>query len=170
MDVETLTYLRQTGRSNERVEVIAEYLKASGLFKQYDKDPDLEYSSVIELDLSTVLPCVSGPKRPQDYVSINNLKADWNASLTNPVGFKGFGLSADKLEDTIPLNFNGSNYDLKHGSVVIAAITSCTNTSNPGVMLAAALLCKKAHQRGIKIKPYIKTSLSPGSQAVSRYY
>lgn len=98
------------------------------------------------------------------------MKTDWNACLTNPVGFKGFGLAQEKLQDSSKFSFKGEEFNLNHGSVVIAAITSCTNTSNPGVMLAAAILCKNAHERGIKIKPYIKTSLSPGSQAVSRYY
>jgi len=107
MDEETLNYLRQTGRSEEKVEMIAEYLKAVGMFKQYDKDPELQYSSILELDLATVQPCVSGPKRPQDYVSLKDMKADWNASLTNPVGFKGFGLSQDNIKDTVKMNFNG---------------------------------------------------------------
>lgn len=101
---------------------------------------------------------------------LSELKKDWNSCLSSPVGFKGFGLSENSLGNTTKFSFNGEEYELKHGSVVIAAITSCTNTSNPGVMLAAALLCKNASERGIKIKPYIKTSLSPGSQAVSRYY
>lgn len=107
MDEETLNYLRQTGRSEEKVQMIAEYLKAVGMFKQYDKDPELQYSSILELDLATVQPCVSGPKRPQDYVSLKDMKADWNASLTNPVGFKGFGLSQDNLKDTVKMNFKG---------------------------------------------------------------
>lgn len=98
------------------------------------------------------------------------MKKDWNSCLVSPIGFKGFGLSENNLGNITKIAFNGEEYELKHGSVVIAAITSCTNTSNPGVMLAAALLCKNASERGIKIKPYIKTSLSPGSQAVSRYY
>lgn len=92
MDQTTLEYMRQTGRSEEKVEVISQYLKSVGMFKVYDQDADLQYSSVLELDLSTVQPCVSGPKRPQDYVGLKDLKADWNASLTNAVGFKGFGL------------------------------------------------------------------------------
>ena len=92
MDQTTLEYMRQTGRSEEKVEVISQYLKSVGMFKIYDQDADLQYSSVLELDLSTVQPCVSGPKRPQDYVGLKDLKADWNASLTNAVGFKGFGL------------------------------------------------------------------------------
>ena len=107
MDQSTLDYLKQTGRSEEKVEVISQYLKAIGMFKVYDEDPDLHYSSILELDLSTVQPCVSGPKRPQDYVGLKDLKADWNSSLTNAVGFKGFGLSQDKLEETAKLHFHG---------------------------------------------------------------
>jgi aconitate hydratase len=162
--------LRQTGRTEEKINITKQYLSALGLFKDYENDADLQYSSLLELDLSTVQPCVSGPKRPHDYVALNELKKDWNSSLTNPIGFKGFGLNESNLEESTKFTFNGEEFELKHGSVVIAAITSCTNTSNPGVMLAAALLCKNASERGIKIRPYIKTSLSPGSQAVSRYY
>ena len=150
--------------------MIKSYLSALGIFKDYEHDPDLHYSSILELDLSTVEPCVSGPKRPHDYVMLSEMKKDWNSCLVSPVGFKGFGLAENQLSNSTKFAFNGEEYELKHGSVVIAAITSCTNTSNPGVMLAAALLCKNASERGIKIKPYIKTSLSPGSQAVSRYY
>ena len=117
-----------------------------------------------------MVPCVSGPKRPHDYVELSKMKEDWEKCLTSPVGFKGFGLDEGKLKLESKLTFNGENYALRHGSVVIAAITSCTNTSNPGVMFAAGLLCKNAYEKGLKIPPYIKTSLSPGSQAVSRYY
>ena len=92
VDQTTLDYLTQTGRNDKQVEAIASYLKAVGLFKVYDKDPDLHYSSVLELDLSTVEPCVSGPKRPQDYVKLSEMKKDWTSCLSNPVGFKGFGL------------------------------------------------------------------------------
>ena len=98
------------------------------------------------------------------------MKKDWNDCLVNEIGFKGFGLSQEKLTSVSKFELNGVQHELTHGSVVIAAITSCTNTSNPGVMLSAALLCRNAFERGLKIKPYVKTSLSPGSQAVSKYY
>lgn len=140
------------------------------MYKNYESDADLTYSSVIELDLSTVEPSVAGPKRPHDFVPLRQLKADWNKCLTSEVGFKGFGIKPEDLKNTSKLEYKGQTYELSHGSVVIAAITSCTNTSNPGVMLCAALLCKKAYERGIKILPYVKTSLSPGSQAVSKYF
>lgn len=91
------------------------------------------------------MPCVSGPKRPHDYVALNQLKDDWNKSLTHEVGFKGFGLTPEAVNAVSKFTYNGQDFELKHGSVVIAAITSCTNTSNPGVMLAAALLCKNAY-------------------------
>ena len=170
VDERTLDYLAQTGRNPHKIALVKEYLIRQGLFRNYETDPDLTYTSVLELDLSKVEPCVSGPKRPHDYVALSNLKEDWDKSLTNAVGFKGFGLKQEEVDAVSKLTFNGQEYDLKHGSVVIAAITSCTNTSNPGVMLAAALLCKNAYERGIRIAPYIKTSLSPGSQAVSKYY
>ena len=107
MDQCTLDYLKQTGRSDERVQAIGQYLKTVGLFKEYDKDVDLAFSSILELDLSTVQPCVSGPKRPQDYVSLKNLKQDWNSSLTNAVGFKGYGLDETKINDTVKFGFKG---------------------------------------------------------------
>lgn len=146
------------------------YMIDQGFFRNYINDPDLTYSSILELDLSTVQPCVAGPKRPHDYVALSDMKNDWNESLTRQVGFKGFGLKEQEVKNQTKFKFNGEDYSLKHGDVVIAAITSCTNTSNPGVMLASALLCKNAYERGIKVAPYIKTSLSPGSHAVSKYF
>lgn len=169
VDEKTLKYLEQTGRTAEDIQRIKGYLSAQGLFKNYETDADLSFTSVLELDLSTVEPSVAGPKRPHDYVALRELKSDWNKTLTTEVGFKGFGLKPEDVNNTAKLECKGETFNLAHGSVVIAAITSCTNTSNPGVMLGAALLCKKAYERGIRILPYIKTSLSPGSQAVSKY-
>ena len=123
----------------------------------------------MELNLSEVKPCLSGPKRPHDRVELSNMKADFHQCLTNPVGFKGYGLPADKLEAGT-FTYEGQEYDFGHGSVVIAAITSCTNTSNPDVMLAAGILAKNAVMKGLKVRPYIKTSLSPGSGVVTRYF
>lgn len=140
------------------------------MYKDYSNDKDLTYTCVLELDLSTVVPSVAGPKRPHDFVAVSNLKEDWASCLTSPVGFKGFGIADKDIKNSTKFNFKGEEFELKHGSVVIAAITSCTNTSNPTVMLCAALLCKNAVEKGIKIKSYIKTSLSPGSQAVSKYF
>jgi len=123
----------------------------------------------MELDLSSVKPCLAGPKRPHDRVELANMKNDFNACLKNPVGFKGYAIPEDKLASTSKFTYEGNEYELKHGAVVIAAITSCTNTSNPDVMLAAGVIAKNAVEKGLKVKPYIKTSLSPGSGVVTSY-
>jgi len=124
----------------------------------------------MELDLSKVKPCLAGPKRPHDHVDLDNMKKDFNDCLKNKVGFKGFGIADDKLATTSKFVHDGHEYELKHGSVVIAAITSCTNTSNPSVMLQAGMLAKNAIEKGLKTAPYIKTSLSPGSGVVTAYF
>ena len=124
----------------------------------------------MELDLATVKPCLSGPKRPHDRVEMDGMQADFKACLSNAVGFKGFGIADEQLQTEANLQYKGENYALKHGSVVIAAITSCTNTSNPSVMLQAGLVAKKAIEKGLSTKPYIKTSLSPGSGVVTKYF
>ena len=123
----------------------------------------------MELDLSTVVPCVAGPKRPHDRVEVSEMPADFKSCMTSPVGFKGFNIAEDKLEASATVSFRGTDYTLKHGSVVIAAITSCTNTSNPSVMLQAGLLAKAACEKGLTCLPYIKKSLSPGSGVVTAY-
>ena len=124
----------------------------------------------MELDLSTVRPCLAGPKRPHDRVELTNMKNDFQTCLSNQVGFKGYAIPEDKHAQTSKFTFDGHEYELSQGSVVIAAITSCTNTSNPDVMLAAGLLAKNAVEKGLSVKPYIKTSLSPGSGVVTRYF
>ncbi len=124
----------------------------------------------MELDLASVKPSLSGPKRPHDKVDMDNMKADFQQCLTSPVGFKGYGIDEGKLGATTTFQYNGEQHTLSHGSVVIAAITSCTNTSNPSVMLQAGLLAKKALEKGLKTKPYIWTSLSPGSGVVTKYF
>ena len=124
----------------------------------------------MELDLASIVPCVSGPKRPHDRVAVADMPADFAACLTNLVGFKGFGIPEDQLDRTSKFEENGQEHELKHGSVVIAAITSCTNTSNPSVMLQAGMLARNAVEKGLMTKPYIKTSLSPGSGVVTKYY
>ena len=152
--------------------MITTYLKAQGLYRVYDGSvPDPDYSGdVMELDLASVKPSLSGPKRPHDKVDMDNMKSDFNACLSNAVGFKGFGLQQEQLAASTTFTYQGQEYTLKHGSVVIAAITSCTNTSNPSVMLQAGLLAKKAVERGLKTNPYIWTSLSPGSGVVTKYF
>ena len=167
VDDETLTYLRGTGRPESLVQRVERYCKTQGLFRS-SETPDPVFSDYIELDLSTVEPSLAGPKRPQDRVRLSLMKPTWKKTLRSNRSDGGFELSAKKLETAIPLD--GIALDkLTHGSVVIAAITSCTNTSNPSVMLAAGLLAKKAVEKGLKRKPWVKTSLGPGSRVVSDY-
>ena len=169
VDEQSLTYLRQTGRTEEKITMIQTYLREQGLFRTYDPavEDKIVYSATLELDLATVVPCVSGPKRPHDRVSVTDMPSDFPNCLTAPIGFKGFGLDAENAKAAVSkFNFRGQEYDLRHGSVVLAAITSCTNTSNPGVMLGAGLVAKKAFEAGLTVAPYIKTSLSPGSGVV----
>merc|ERR1719474_807021 len=136
-------------------------------FSSSEQDP--VFSSVYELDLNALVPSLSGPKRPHDRVAAADMKKDFTACLTNQVGFKGFGLPGDKLGTSVPFVFDNKEYVLRHGSVLIAAITSCTNTSNPSVMLGAGMLAKRAVEAGLTVAPYIKTSLSPGSGVVTYY-
>ena len=168
VDEETLRYLRTTGRAAEEVERVERYCKEQGIFRT-DQTPDPIFSDVLELDLGTVEPSLAGPKRPQDRVALAAMKETFRKSLTAPVKERGFGLSTEEDSRTVPLRFNGAQATLGHGSVVIAAITSCTNTSNPSVMLGAGLLAKRAVERGLAVPPYVKTSLAPGSKVVSEY-
>jgi len=146
IDEQTIDFLKMTGRDPTNVAFTEAYLKAQGLYRVYDgSQPDPYYSgAIMELDLSSVKPCLAGPKRPHDRVDLANMKADFNACLKNPVGFKGYNIAEDKLGSTSKFVYDGQEYSLSHGSVVIAAITSCTNTSNPDVMLAAGVLAKNA--------------------------
>ncbi|XP_022733432.1 aconitate hydratase, cytoplasmic-like isoform X2 [Durio zibethinus] len=170
VDHVTLQYLKLTGRSDETVSMIEAYLRANKMFVDY-KEPQQEraYSSYLQLDLAEVEPCVSGPKRPHDRVPLKEMKADWHACLDNNIGFKGFAVPKEEQNKVAKFTFHGLPAELKHGSVVIAAITSCTNTSNPSVMLGAALVAKKACELGLEVKPWIKTSLAPGSGVVTKY-
>lgn len=172
IDEGTMDYLRVTGRDEGHVQLIEKYLRQQDLFVKHDgsqSDPDYS-GDVMELNLASVQGSLSGPKRPHDRVDFSNMKKDFNTCMTNPVGFKGFGL--EKAETTKSANFNykGKDYTFNQGDLVIAAITSCTNTSNPDVMLAAGLLAKNAVAKGLSVAPYIKTSLSPGSHVVTQYY
>lgn len=151
----TMQYLRQTGRPDEQIAYIEEYLKASGMYRNYDDaESDPEFTRVLELDLSTIVSSISGPKRPHDRISVSDGKSDFESCLRSPEGFKGFGLNADQLDKSIVMNYEGKDYTLKHGSIVISAITSCTNTSNPTVMLGAGLLAKNAVEAGLGVAPY----------------
>ncbi|XP_071552890.1 cytoplasmic aconitate hydratase-like isoform X2 [Panulirus ornatus] len=170
VDDTTVKYLRQSGREESKIAQIEAYLKAVKMYRDFsDASQDPVFSEVVTLDLAEVVPSLSGPKRPHDRVSVSSMKEDFHQCLGNKVGFKGFGLPADEHDKTVPFIYEGQEYTLKHGSVVIAAITSCTNTSNPSVMLGAGLLAKNAIEAGLTVAPYIKTSLSPGSGVVTHY-
>lgn len=168
VDDETLRYLAGTGRHEELIDLVERYCKEQGLFRT-DNMPDPVFTDTLELDMSTVQPSLAGPKRPQDRISLSDMKSRWNRMLGAPVGAQGFGLESSELDSRTDVNFKDMDFSLKHGDVVIAAITSCTNTSNPSVMIAAGLLAKKAVERGLDVKPWVKTSLAPGSKVVTSY-
>ncbi len=168
VDAQTLDYLRLTGRPAELVELVETYYRAQGLFRQAGA-PDPEFSATLELDMGTVEPSLAGPKRPQERVTLAKMQLDFNQALAKPRGENGYGLAPEERERRAAVRLNGEEARLGHGAVVIAAITSCTNTSNPAVMLAAGLLARKAVEKGLKVPPYVKTSLAPGSRVVASY-
>ena len=168
VDQETLDYLRRTGRTTAEVELVERYTKEQGFFRT-DATPDPEFTETLELDLGTVEPSLAGPKRPQDRVPLAQMKAAFRQALTAPVKERGFGLPAEEVSKKVTVQLNGKRAEIGHGAVVIAAITSCTNTSNPSVLLGAGLLAKKAVARGLTVPPYVKTSLAPGSKVVTEY-
>jgi aconitate hydratase len=197
VDEQTLRYLRQTGRTKDEVDLVERYTKEQGLFRT-DSAPVPTFTKVVRLDLSTVVPSLAGPKRPQDRVPLTNMKPAWRDALTTVYGkrpgnngtaagrWEGEGghkieaksaahatpaaATADPGFHGVPIEADGKTFELKHGDVVIAAITSCTNTSNPSVMVAAGLLAKKAVEKGLKVPPHVKTSLAPGSRVVTDYF
>ncbi len=189
----TLQYLRQTGRSKEEIELVERYCKENQLFR-IDSAPIPKFTKMVELDLDTIQPSLAGPKRPQDRVPLSSMKPAWHHALQNvyeksPAAGGGAGrwegeggnvpdpegaatatvAIADPGYEGVSVTLDGETFPLHHGSVVIAAITSCTNTSNPNVMLAAGLVAKKAAARGLKAKPWVKTSVAPGSRVVTDY-
>jgi len=188
-DQETLRYLRRTGRGKS-ADLLERYAKEQGLFRA-DDAPDPVFTDTLELNLVDVEPSLAGPKRPQDRVPLKDLKATFRKSLTTPLKDRGYGLAETDLDKKVVVEFGNdtsksetlapalrasasagvrnSKSEIGHGAVVIAAITSCTNTSNPSVMLGAGLLAKKAVEAGLKVKPYVKTSLAPGSKVVTEY-
>jgi aconitate hydratase len=171
IDEECVNYLRATGRSEEHCRLYENYYRAQGLWGVPEKG-QLDYSQSLELDLASVVPSVAGPKRPQDRIELPNLKREFTAAFAKPVAENGFGKTAEDLQKTFPVTMrNGKTVEaqIRHGSVLIAAITSCTNTSNPSVMLAAGLLARKAVERGLHVNPLVKASLAPGSRVVSDY-
>ncbi|KAG2240792.1 hypothetical protein Bca52824_090537 [Brassica carinata] len=171
VDHVTLQYLKfSAGSGVVLVAMIEAYLRANKMFVDYSEPASKTvYSSNLELNLEDVEPCVSGPKRPHDRVPLKEMKADWHSCLDSRVGFKGFAVPKEAQSKAVEFDFNGTPAKLRHGDVVIAAITSCTNTSNPSVMLGAALVAKKACELGLEVKPWIKTSLAPGSGVVTKY-
>ena len=160
IDGETVNFLRTSGRRPERVALVEAYAKANMMWR-----PDLPeplFSDTLSLDMSTVVPSMAGPKRPQDRVPLTSLAQEFCANLE-----KEFAVKADNRDASVAVK--GRGFALTHGAVVIAAITSCTNTSNPSVMLGAGLLARNARRRGLTVKPWVKTSLAPGSQVVTDY-
>ena len=168
VDSETLAYMTRTGRTEEEVQLVEEYAKAQGLFRTDDATVPT-FTRTLGLDMSTVEPSLAGPKRPQDRIALSSMKQAFNDSLQAPVGHSGFGLESGDLERTARVEDNGHSADIGHGAVVIAAITSCTNTSNPSVMIAAGILARNAADRGLTVPSYVKTSLAPGSRVVTEY-
>jgi len=165
IDAQTLEYLRQTGRTDEQVQLVESYSRAQGMFRDGDA-AEPEFTEVVEIDLGSVAPSVAGPKRPQDRIEIDSLKPAFEQSLMAPVDERGFGLDEARLSDT---GDAGSYGEVRHGSVVIAAITSCTNTSNPTLMIGAGLLARAAADAGLSVPAHVKTSFAPGSRVVTRY-
>lgn len=182
VDTETLAYMRLTGRPAAVVELTEAYCRAQGLFRTAES-PTPRFTDTLELDLSTVVPSVAGPKRPQDRVPLTEMKRNWRRSLVGLLGDKlgttdtaavdgyvdGKAAAPAHLATTTAVTTDGTTFNLTHGSVVISAITSCTNTSNPSVLIGAGLVAKKANALGLRSKPWVKTSLAPGSQVVTEY-
>ncbi len=164
VDEETLAYLRLTGRDERTVALVAAYYEAQGLFGPAAQGPEIAYSDRLELDLGAIEPSLAGPRRPQDRIPLRSAKASWQAALREYLKDRPQAAGV-----AVPVQLGGERTELRHGSVVIAAITSCTNTSNPSVMLAAGLLARNAVARGLRVAPSVKTSLAPGSRVVTRY-
>ncbi|AJY74392.1 aconitate hydratase AcnA [Paenibacillus beijingensis] len=169
VDGETIRFLRATGRTEEQIALVESYYKEQGMFRT-DETPDPVFTDLVELDLSTIVPSLAGPKRPQDRVELTNMKEEFNSIIRTPIEKGGYGLSDEKIGQVVDIQHkNGKTSQMGTGAVVIAAITSCTNTSNPSVMLGAGLVAKKAVERGLVKPEYVKSSLTPGSLVVTEY-
>ncbi|MCQ8183348.1 aconitate hydratase AcnA [Methylomonas sp. SURF-1] len=168
IDAETLDYLRLTGRSDEQIALVKRYARQQGLFRDESTSAP-EFSQVVEVDLAAIEPSVAGPKRPQDRIPLSRVGPSYRQMLIAPAGNQGIGLAESELNRQAAVTIRGTTETISHGAVAIAAITSCTNTSNPSVMIAAGLLAKKAAEKGLKVKNYVKTSLAPGSLVVTDY-
>ena len=162
IDEVTMDYMKLTGRSAEQIQLVEDYAKAQGLW--HDPSKEVEYSEYVELDLSTVVPSISGPKRPQDRVELTDAKNQFAKDIHN------YAQPGEENKSVPVTTSDGANFELANGAVAIASITSCTNTSNPSVMMAAGLLARKARERGLNSKPWVKTSIAPGSKVVTEYY
>ena len=167
IDEETLNYMRLTNRSEDHIELTRLYAQKNNLF--YDEKVEPNYTKVVEIDLSSIVPSISGPKRPQDLIELTAAKEEFQASLVREAGVRGFGLDESELEKSAVVQFSDHEETIKTGHVAIAAITSCTNTSNPYVLMAAGLLAKKAVEKGLQVSKTVKTSLAPGSKVVTGY-
>ena len=167
VDQTTLDYMSLSGRKQSQVEDVKRYLSAQELFYN-SSTPTPKFTSTVSLDLSSVKPALAGPKRPQDRVDLSDMGNHWKQSLNAPIGHSGHGVDSTRNDDSVQVA--GHDFELQHGDLVIAAITSCTNTSNPSVMLAAGLLARNARQKGLEVKPWVKPSLAPGSRVVTEYY
>jgi aconitate hydratase len=169
VDDESLKYMSLTGRSDDHIELVKKYLQENSMFFDVEKE-EPEYTDVVELDLSTVEASLSGPKRPQDLIFLSDMKTEFEKSVTAPAGNQGHGLDESEFDKEATIEFeDGSTSKMTTGDLAIAAITSCTNTSNPYVMLGAGLVAKKAVEKGLKVPEYVKTSLAPGSKVVTGY-
>ena len=168
VDSETIRYMHFTGRSDEVIERTEAYMRAQGLFRD-ENTPDPDFSDTLELDLRSVEPSLAGPKRPQDRVALSEMKETFQQVLRAPINERGFELGPEALARKGTVGTNGGSLEIGHGTIVIAAITSCTNTSNPSILMAAGLVAKKAVEAGLEVAPLVKTSLAPGSRVVTEY-
>ncbi|MTB64172.1 aconitate hydratase AcnA [Streptococcus sp. zg-86] len=167
IDQETLNYMRLTNRDENHIALTEYYARTNHLF--YNPQLEPSYTKVITIDLSTIRPSIAGPKRPQDLIDLADAKATFETSISREAGTQGFGLAPEELDKTVPVTIDGQDFSIQTGHVAIAAITSCTNTSNPYVLMAAGLLARNAVTKGLRVSPTVKTSLAPGSKVVSAY-
>ncbi|WP_379967579.1 aconitate hydratase AcnA [Ectobacillus sp. sgz5001026] len=168
IDSISLDYMRLTGRNEEQIRVVEEYCKANNLFYTPGSE-DPVYTTVVEIDLSTIEPSLSGPKRPQDLIELSNMQSAFRKAVVSPVGNQGFGFTEKEFDKEVDVTLEGKEVKIKTGAIAIAAITSCTNTSNPSVLIGAGLVAKKAIEKGLQVPEYVKTSLAPGSKVVTEY-
>lgn len=168
VDQQTIEYLRLTGRSADQVELVEKYYRSQGLFYS-DEVRTPVYSDILDLDLGSVQPSVAGPKRPQDRIALADIQASFKHILAAPKSERGYALTQEEINKVVETSVEGNPCQMEQGSIVIAAITSCTNTSNPYVLIAAGLLAQKAASKGLTVKPFVKTSFSPGSRVVAQY-